>query len=143
MTKSLAFHGVTSSTFSNYLNENPSAESEYIRAQAIISESLVEEIIEIADNDNDPQRARNRIDARKWYAGKTKPQKFGDRIDLNITQVVDIGSALAEARSRVVGEIPQVKQVIDTLSQSSNQATGYEPVDIEHAPKKSSDDIYD
>lgn len=142
-TKSLAFNDVTPSNFYKYLSENPLAENEYMRAQSAIAEMMAEDIVDISDTENDAARARNRIDARKWYASKTKPQKFGDRIDLNINQVVDIGSALAEARSRVVGEIPQVKQLIDIISQSSNQATGSQPVDIEHGLKKSSDDIFD
>jgi len=127
--KSLLFHGVSNTEFYKTLNENPSLENQYVRAQAAMAELLAEEIIEISDTDHDAARARNRIDTRKWYAGKTKPHKFGDRIDLNVNQIVDIGSALAEAKSRVVSEIPQSSQVIDNIKQIANQTTGYEPVD--------------
>lgn len=41
---------------------------------------LVDEIIEIADTEDDPKRARNRIDARKWAASRFLPNVYGDRL---------------------------------------------------------------
>lgn len=73
----------------------------YNNAQQFKAEMYAEEIVDIADTDVDPVRARNRIDARKWYASKIKPLKYGDRLDVNLTQTVDISSALTEARQRV------------------------------------------
>lgn len=139
-TKALAFHGVNAPYFYAYLSKNPSAENDYMRAQAAVAELMAEEIVDISDTENDSARARNRIDARKWYASKTKPQKFGERIDLNINQVVDIGAALTEARSRVVTELPQVKQAISIVSESRDESTGCQPVDPN---ENESDDIYD
>ena len=34
----------------------------------------------IADTDPDPNRARVRIDARKWWAAKVNPKKYGERV---------------------------------------------------------------
>lgn len=62
------------------------------------AEAYVEEIIDIADDSSRDyvddgeggmrvdhehiQRSRLRVDTRKWYAGKVKPKKYGDKIDL-------------------------------------------------------------
>lgn len=43
---------------------------------------LVDEIVHIADTDDDPRRARNRIEARKWAASRFLPKVYGDRIAL-------------------------------------------------------------
>lgn len=42
----------------------------YEAACSIRSHALVDEIIDIADTETDGLRARNRIHARQWYAGK-------------------------------------------------------------------------
>lgn len=41
---------------------------------------LVDEIIEIADTDPDPKRARVRVDTRKWAAARYLPNFYGDRL---------------------------------------------------------------
>lgn len=52
----------------------------FAEAQRDRAHALVDEIVSIADTDDDPKRARNRIDARKWVAGKYFAQVYGDRI---------------------------------------------------------------
>ena len=49
-----------------------------------------DEIIEIADTEPDPNKARVRIDARKWKAAKMQPKKYGDKIDLNHSGAVEM-----------------------------------------------------
>jgi len=54
-------------------------------AREMQADTLAEEILEIADNEaEDPQSRRVRVDARKWYASKLRPQKYGDRIEHGI-----------------------------------------------------------
>jgi hypothetical protein len=48
--------------------------AQYARAREEQAETLVGEIIEIADLEPDTNRARVRIDARKWYASKVLPK---------------------------------------------------------------------
>lgn len=127
--KSLKHHGVQLKDFFHTLHENPALENQYMRAQAATAELMAEEIIEIADTAHDAAKARNQIDTRKWYASKTKPQKFGERIDLNINQVVDIGSALAEAQKRAQLPISPLTQAIDVTPQNNETDRGYKPVD--------------
>lgn len=98
-------HEVNSRSFYEYLAKVPNYPRLYQIAQQARAELLADEIIEIADTDLDPIRARNRIEARKWYASKMQPQKYGDRIDINLTETVDIRGALSEARSRVLADV--------------------------------------
>lgn len=75
----------------------------YVRAQEIRADLLADEILTIADNEaKDPHHARNQINARQWIASKHHTRRYGDRIDLNVTQTIDIGSTLAEARARIL-----------------------------------------
>ena len=53
---------------------------QYARAREKQAEFFADEIIDIVDNEPDPIKARVRMDARKWHAAKTAPQKYGDRI---------------------------------------------------------------
>ncbi len=89
------------SVFYKALAENPLFSEMYNRAQFVKAELLVDEAIDIADNSDDAMKARNQIDIRKWYASKIIPQKFGEKIDINITQNVDVKGAIEEAKKRV------------------------------------------
>ncbi len=74
---------------------------QYARAREEQAETHFDEIIEIADDnsydhkvvdgqvvvDGDAiQRAKLRVDTRKWTTGKMLPKKYGDKLDLTITQ---------------------------------------------------------
>ena len=90
----------------NSINNNFDKEflNNYARATQDRADVLVEEIIAIADNqENDVyindagvevtnwnviNRARLRVDSRKWIAGKMKPKKYGDKLDVDIKQKV-------------------------------------------------------
>ncbi|WP_336118243.1 hypothetical protein, partial [Klebsiella pneumoniae] len=45
----------------------------FTRAMEMRAELLVDELVTIADSDDDPQRVRNRLDVRKWIASKMLP----------------------------------------------------------------------
>lgn len=55
---------------------------QYARAREKQADHFVDEIITIADEAKDAQKARLQIDARKWVAGKMRPKKYGDKIDV-------------------------------------------------------------
>jgi hypothetical protein len=61
----------------------------YARAREDQADYYADEIIDIADKDSDPNKARVRIDARKWKASKLQPKKYGDKIDLNHTGTLE------------------------------------------------------
>jgi hemoglobin-like flavoprotein len=100
--KRLFTSGTQMRKFYELVNSVPQLSQLYAHAQQTKAELYADEIIEIADTILDPNKARVMVDARKWVASKIKPDKYGDRIDLNITQSVDITKALSDAKQRVV-----------------------------------------
>lgn len=115
--------GITWSQFARTLQGDKDLAAQYARAQEIRADLLADEVIDISDNDPDAQRARNRIDARKWSSGKLAPKKYGDRIDLNVSTTIDVGLTLAEARARLrpSSDLAHVidGQLIDVIEDSS------------------------
>ena len=97
----------------------------YGRAREAQADKLAEETIEIADaepeRDADGKRdpahvnqKRLQVDARKWFASKVAPKKYGDRIthqgDANADAIkqqvdIDVGPEIA----KLVGEIAAIK----------------------------------
>lgn len=53
-----------------WLNENPAFSDQYARAREVQADLLADDTVDIADTEQDPQKARVRIDARKWKAGQ-------------------------------------------------------------------------
>lgn len=62
---------------------------------------FISEIVDVADTEIDPYRAKVRIDARKFYAERLDPERYGNRFDMKVTHEVSIQAALAEAKQRV------------------------------------------
>lgn len=56
--------------------------AQYARAREEQADFYADEIIEISDTEEDANKARVRIDARKWVASKLKPKKYSERLDL-------------------------------------------------------------
>lgn len=86
--------------------------SRYAHAMEFRGDVLAHEIIEIADSDADPAKARNQITARQWLASKLN-RKYGERVELNVSQTIDIGSTLAEARARMLRPMRDQLPAID------------------------------
>lgn len=58
--------------------------NQYARAREIQADGEVDEILDIADDDElDSNDKRVRIDARKWRAGKMRPKVYGDKLDVD------------------------------------------------------------
>lgn len=51
----------------------------YERAKEDQADFFVEQTLTIPDDEEDVQRARLKVDVRKWAASKYKPKKYGDR----------------------------------------------------------------
>jgi hypothetical protein len=92
-------------TIMRWLHDNETFREQYARAKELQADLLVEEMLEIADDDSQDeifiesedkdgkgakrvmngefvQRSRVRIDTRKWLAGKLRPKKYGDKLDV-------------------------------------------------------------
>lgn len=99
----LANARLTAATLNQLLSGDRELALAYARAQEIRADLLADQIIDIADDDErDPHRARNQIQARQWIASKHNSKRYGDRIDLNVTQTIDVSATLSEARSRLI-----------------------------------------
>ena len=68
----------------NWLRTQPEFLEQYARAKQEASDYMAEEIVDISDSENmeDVQRARLRVDTRKWLMSKMKPKKYGEKLDL-------------------------------------------------------------
>jgi hypothetical protein len=66
-----------------WLRKQPAFAEAYARAREDQQDTFAAQILDISDTETDPQRARNRIDARKWHAAKTAPRKYGDKLELD------------------------------------------------------------
>lgn len=92
------------STVFKWLNDIPAFSDKYARAREAQADSIFDEILDIADdarndwmiahgdeedgvgyklNGEHVQRMKLRIDARKWMAGKLRPKKYGEKLELS------------------------------------------------------------
>lgn len=101
------------------------------QAMSMRCDVLADEIIHIADTEPDPQKAKNQISARQWYASKLMPRKYGDRLELSVQHAISIVDALADARGRLLSsplEQIQDAEVIDLPSlpaSTANSSAGF------------------
>ena len=73
----------------------------YARARERRGETFAEQIVEIADTEEDPQRARVRVEARKWIASKLFPRMYGEN------QRVEVAHTISETAARVLQDLTQ------------------------------------
>lgn len=93
---------ISVSKFHDILRGDKQSALAYARAVEIRADILADEALTIADTENDAAKARNQIQVRQWLASKLYAKRYGDRVDLNVTQTIDIGGTLAEARARLL-----------------------------------------
>lgn len=105
--------GMDDLRFYEIVETTPELESAYARAKRVRAELLAQEIVTIVDTEQDAQRARNRMQARQWYAGKILPREYGDRMEVNVTQTIDIGTALQDARARALRPVCDQPPTLD------------------------------
>ena len=85
-------------TVYKWLIEDADFSDNYTRAREAQADFYADEITDIADTEDDPNKARVRIDARKWAAGKLKPKVYGDRLQLDADMNVNMTDAQLESR---------------------------------------------
>ncbi len=72
-------------TFYRWLRKDESLCSQYEISKMDRADTYADEITDIADTEEDPARARVRIDARKWISSKLHPRNYGDKMALEHT----------------------------------------------------------
>ena len=95
------------SVFVNWVAYDPELYRKYARAKQIQADYFAEQIVDISDDETNPQRARNRMDARRWHASKIAPRKYGERVLNELTGgftqkvKVDLSSMTSEMRQKL------------------------------------------
>lgn len=94
-------------TVYRWLEEHEGFREKYARARELQQDREADHIVVIADETEDPQKARLQIDARKWRASKLAPKKYGDKLDLNHTGTIErLSDDQLDARlSQLLGKI--------------------------------------
>lgn len=105
--------GLTPQLFHYRLSQDKVAAVAYARAVEIRADLLADEVIHLADGDGDPAKVRNQMQARQWLASKLHAKRYGDRIDLNVTQTIDVSATLAEARARLLRPVRDQDDIVD------------------------------
>jgi hypothetical protein len=106
--------GLTAQTFLRAVDDSPGLAERYAQARGALLDAMVDQILTLADSpvptlDNgatDPGMVRQRqlqIDARRWVLSKLAPSKYGDRLDVQVSDTrISISGALAAAQARLV-----------------------------------------
>jgi hypothetical protein len=114
------------STVFRWLAENKTFQHQYARAREEQADALFDEILQIADDglndtytDDDGNvrtnqdviaRSRLRVDSRKWMAGKLRPKKYGERLELagdpdaplEVNATLDVSKLSTQALSEIL-----------------------------------------
>ena len=129
--------GIDVFKFNRMLQGDKAAALAYARAVEIRADILADEALHIADTENDAAKARNQIGVRQWLASKLYAKRYGDRIDLNVTQTIDVSATLAEARARLVLPVRDQQTIIDVQPRMNPSVAEHRPSDNESsAPVK-------
>lgn len=89
----------------NCCDSDPNLKTRLLNARRHRADFLADEIKDIADGDDNPHKARNRIDARRWLASKLNAAVYGDKIDIQVSAAPDLSGALESARKRATSVI--------------------------------------
>ena len=120
------------STFDEMLSFDAPLRLAYEKAMQVRADRLVDEILELADEPMPEglegasasawvQRARMRVDARKWIASKFKPKMYGDRLDVSVTdERISVLGALNAAKTRV---LENSSDIVDVEAKPSTNGT--------------------
>jgi hypothetical protein len=95
-------------------DEDGRLRDQYARARDMQADAIFDECLDIADdgvndwvadqeggdqyNGDHVQRARLRIDTRKWMAGKLRPKKYGDKLDVDLNGTLKVEGVAVEFR---------------------------------------------
>jgi hypothetical protein len=91
-------------TFYKWLDFYPDVANKYAHARDRQQHYEADNIIIIADTDPDPNRARVRVDARKWRASKLAPKKYGDRLQTENTTTLEASDTLSALLEAISGK---------------------------------------
>lgn len=103
------------STITRWARNNPDFARRLGVARIELAHTMAEESVVIADTDTDPQRARNRVEVRKWFCGTVLPKTYGPRAQLDVTidDRTDFGAKIEQAQARIAKRRREQGRIVD------------------------------
>ena len=108
--------GIKNYTFMRAINSDPELLNTYNTIQKYKAEIMAEKIYTDVYNEPDSAKARAMLEVTKWYTAKINPQKYGDKLEVNVSGSIDLNQAIIDAKKRVEiidAEIIEVNDDID------------------------------
>lgn len=99
--------GVDVETIQTWRMKYPTFGIECSRAQELGFEVQADSLHTIPDTYDDVQRAKLKSENLKWLLARRAAHKYGDRLDINLNQTIDIAAALSEGRRRALPKSDQ------------------------------------
>lgn len=95
--------GVNPTAIRRYAHTDAERQQEYEQAQRDGTESLLDDLADIPNSDQqaDPARTRVIVDCLKWVISKRNPDRYGDRVDVRHVHRLDMSAILLAADERV------------------------------------------
>jgi hypothetical protein len=135
-----AAYGIAHSDLVLALDKLPDFRSAYHKARDAGYDAMAEQTVSIADGATyqDVYKASLQIRTRQWFLSKRKPQTYGDRVDINVTNKADLQQLRDKALKRVVAShvrpssdqrIHEDPQDVDTIEESPPSAADDQSVD--------------
>ena len=105
--------GVSPPTFLRWCADSPTLSERYAQAREAMLDAILDETLALCDapvptDDNGRtdvglvQQRRLQVDTRKWLLSKLAPHKYGERLDVTMTDArISIRGALADAQARL------------------------------------------
>jgi len=119
-------------TFYRWVEKDIGLREAYVRARDRQADTLADQIIDIADSEDDPAKARNQIETRKWRAGKIKPKKYGDLKQLEVTGVFDFSNMTDDqVQDRLTATMAQHGLVTDSATPLIEDTQRTDIIDVE------------
>jgi len=130
--------GMTAQTFLRAVDASPGLAERYAQARTALLDAMVDQILTLADApvpllDNgatDPGLVRQRqlqIDARRWVLSKLAPNKYGDRLDVSVSDNrISITGALQAAQSRLLDVVDVTPLALPNASSALDSASNDE-----------------
>jgi hypothetical protein len=113
----------TAGSFMDWVEAYPAVKSLYEKAKVLFVDALVDQALTIVDTALDSSRARNQMAMRQWLATKLLPQKFGDRVQVDVEHKISLTAALENAKNRVL--LPDSHTINVTPEESATETETY------------------
>lgn len=104
--------GISSDLFLRLRNADAAFNQRFIQAREAGGEAILESLLTLVEDnpDLDPNLLRIKAECTRFYVVKAFPNKYGDRLEVKHA-LVDIGSAIADAKQRVIDITPRAMQL--------------------------------